>query len=130
MQRYRECHDFYHCINWLPVNVESELALKFFEFANFGLPMTVISALFGPLRLDATKRARLYREFVPWALRNGYNAKPLITVFWEERWDQNVVDLKRELHLEDAPPARWGKALTEAAKEKARRQKPVGDVSS
>jgi ubiquinone biosynthesis protein COQ4 len=122
MQRYRECHDFYHCINSLSVNVESELALKFFEFANFGLPVAAISALFGPLRLDSTKRARLFREYVPWALRSGSSAKPLINVFWEERWEQNVVALKQELGLEDPPPAQWGKPLSEAAKAKLRRQ--------
>lgn len=122
MQRYRECHDFYHCVNDLPVNVESELALKYFEFANFGLPVAAISAIFGPLRLDSVKRARLFKEYVPWALRTGSSAKPLINVFWEERWDQQVVEMKQELGLVDPPPARWSKALTEAAKEKKRRE--------
>src|ERR1700761_2636828 len=123
MQRYRECHDFYHCITSLPVSVESELALKYFEFANFHLPVTAISAIFGPLRLDSAKRARLFREYVPWALRVGGNAEPLINVFWEQRWEQNVEDLKKELKIEDPPPARWPKALTEAAREKAQRKK-------
>jgi ubiquinone biosynthesis protein COQ4 len=129
MQRYRECHDFYHCINNLPVNVESELALKFFEFANFGLPVAAISALFGPLRLDTAKRSRLYREYVPWALRTGSSAKPLINVFWEERWEQSMISLQKELGLEDPPPARWGKALSEAAKEKARRERTNGNTA-
>lgn len=122
MQRYRECHDFYHCINSLPVNVESELALKYFEFANLGLPVAAISAIFGPLRLDSEKRHRLLREYVPWALRVGGSARPLINVFWEERWGQDVRELKGELGLEDPPPARWGKPLTEAAKNARRRE--------
>ena len=128
MQRYRECHDFYHCINNLPVNVESELALKFFEFANFGLPVAAISAMFGPLRLDSGKRNRLYREYVPWALRTGSSAQPLINVFWEERWEQSIGELKRELGLEDPPPARWSKALSEAVQERARREKQKNNV--
>ncbi|TFY83418.1 hypothetical protein EWM64_g604 [Hericium alpestre] len=36
LQRYRECHDFYHAICFLPVYVEYEVALKFFEFAKLG----------------------------------------------------------------------------------------------
>ena len=36
MQRYRECHDFYHAVTGLPVYVEGEVALKAFEFANTG----------------------------------------------------------------------------------------------
>jgi ubiquinone biosynthesis protein COQ4 len=116
MQRYRECHDFYHCITNLPVNVESELALKYFEFANLGLPMTAISALFGPLRLNADKRSRLFREYVPWALKCGGSARSLITVYWEERWGQEVEEMKREFGIWDPPAARWGRSLSEARK--------------
>ncbi|KAF9444463.1 ubiquinone biosynthesis protein COQ4, mitochondrial [Macrolepiota fuliginosa MF-IS2] len=122
MQRYRECHDFYHCICNLPVNVESELALKHFEFANLGLPMTAISAIFGPLRLTHRKRERLYSEFVPWALKCGGTAKSLITVYWERRWDQNVEDIKRELGIWDPPEARWSKPLSEAKAAATKRQ--------
>lgn len=121
MKRYRESHDFYHCICNLPVNVDSELALKFFEYANFGIPMTLISGLFGPLRLDAAKRTRLFTEYVPWALRCGSNARPLITVYWEERWSQDVGEMKKEFGVWDPPPAVWPAPLTEAAKEKRRK---------
>jgi ubiquinone biosynthesis protein COQ4 len=105
------------------VNVESELALKFFEFANMGLPVAAISAIFGPLRLDQAKRSRLFREYVPWALRVGGTAEPLINVFWEERWGQNVQKLKAELGLEDPPAAKWSKPLKEAIQERERREK-------
>lgn len=123
MQRYRECHDFYHCICSLPVNVESELALKYFEFANLGLPMAALSAAFGHLRLDSKKRSRLFSEFVPWALKCGGSARSLITVYWEERWDQNVEDMKKEFGIWDPPEARWSRPLSEAKAAAARRQK-------
>jgi ubiquinone biosynthesis protein COQ4 len=114
MQRYRECHDFYHCITNMPVSVTYELALKFFEFANLGLPVAGISAAFGHLRLTSTQRARLFSEYVPWALKCGGSAKSLITVYWEERWDQNIEEMKKELGIWDAPPAKWTKPLSEA----------------
>jgi ubiquinone biosynthesis protein COQ4 len=121
MQRYRECHDFYHCVVSLPVSVEAELAVKFFEFANLGLPVAAISAVFGPLRLDSRKRERLFREYVPWAMRVGGTARPLITVYWEERWGQNIEELKAELGIADPPPARWPKPLKEAELARARK---------
>jgi len=122
MQRYRESHDFYHTICNLPVNVASELALKYFEFANFGLPMTALSAVFGPLRLTSAQRSRLFREFVPWALRCGGSARCLIDVYWEERWEQNVDYLKAELGIWDPPEAVWPKKpLTEAARARERK---------
>ncbi|KAG6831344.1 Ubiquinone biosynthesis protein [Tricholoma furcatifolium] len=122
MQRYRECHDFYHCICNLPVNVESELALKYFEFVNLGLPVAAISAVFGPLRLNAQKRARLFSEYVPWAFRCGGSARSLITVYWEERWGQNVEEMKKEFGIWDPPEARWSRPLSEAKAAAARRQ--------
>ncbi|KAH0586505.1 Ubiquinone biosynthesis protein [Termitomyces sp. 'cryptogamus'] len=126
MQRYRECHDFYHCICNLPVNVESELALKFFEFVNLGLPVAAISAAFGPLRLNCQKRARLYSEYVPWALRCGSSAKNLIAVYWEKRWEQDVEEMKKELGLWDPPEARWSRPLTEAKATATKRQQASG----
>lgn len=98
----------------MPVNVESELAVKLFEFANLGLPMTGLAALFGPLRISPQKRARLYSEYFPWALKCGGSARSLITVYWEERWEQNVEDIKKELGLWDPPAAQWRKPLSEA----------------
>ena len=98
----------------LPVSVEYELALKYFEFANLGLPMTAIAAVFGPLRLSAKKRERLFAEYVPWALRCGGSARSLITVYWEERWGQNLDEMKKEFGIWDPPEARWSKPLNEA----------------
>lgn len=123
MQRYRECHDFYHCICSLPVNVESELAIKFFEFANLGIPMAGFSAAFGHIRLTSEKRAKLFREFVPWAVKCGSTANSLITVYWEKRWEQNIDELKKELGIWDPPPAKWRKPLSEAKAAAAKRQK-------
>ncbi|KAE9390489.1 Coq4-domain-containing protein [Gymnopus androsaceus JB14] len=98
MQRYRECHDFYHCICNFSVNVESELAIKYFEFANLGLPLAAISA----------KRNTLFSEYVPWAMKYGSTAQCLITVYWEKRWEQNVEELRKELGIRDSP-AKWSK---------------------
>jgi ubiquinone biosynthesis protein COQ4 len=124
MQRYRECHDFYHCICNMPVSVTYELALKFFEFANLGLPLAGISAAFGPLRLTQAQRHKLFTEYVPWALRCGGSAQSLISVYWEQRWEQNVEKMKKEFGIWDPPEAKWRKPLSEAkAAAEARRIK-------
>ncbi|KAH7342017.1 coenzyme Q biosynthesis protein Coq4-domain-containing protein [Rhizoctonia solani] len=98
MTRYRECHDFYHAVCGLSVSVPSELALKVFELANFGLPIA------------------------PWAFRCGAAARPLITVYWEKRWDQPLNELKRELGIWDPPQVEWGNSLSEAKRERERRK--------
>ena len=120
MQRYRECHDFYHALCGLPVSVEYELALKVFEFANLGLPSAALSTA-AVVRLNATKRARFLSEYVPWALRCGSAAQSMITVYWEERWAQDLEELKKELGVWDPPPPKWRRPLSEAKDAAARR---------
>ena len=70
------------------------------------------AAAFGHLRIGSAKRARLFDEYVPWAVKCGSGAQSMITVYWENRWEQNMDELKKELGLWDAPPARWPKPKT------------------
>lgn len=123
MQRYRECHDLYHCIVNLPVQVEYELAVKFFEFANLGLPVAGFAAAFGHLPISSKKRARLFNDYVPWAIKCGSSAKSLITVYWEERWEQDVEKIREEFGIWEPPAATWRKPLNEAKDAAARKSK-------
>ncbi|THH08930.1 hypothetical protein EW145_g2375 [Phellinidium pouzarii] len=109
MQRYRECHDLYHCVLSLPVDGLSEIAVKAFEAANLGLPMAAMSATLGHLRLSPQRRTRYFQEYLPWALRCGGSAQNLITVYWEERWAQDIGELKKELGISEPPPTPWKK---------------------
>ncbi|KAI9784717.1 MAG: Ubiquinone biosynthesis protein [Peltula sp. TS41687] len=99
MQRYRECHDFYHALTGLPVMVEGEVALKAFEFANTLLPMTGLS-MFAVVRLRKEERRRFFGVFLPWALKNGLRAKEVINVYWEEQLERDVDELRAELGIE------------------------------
>lgn len=99
MQRYRECHDFYHALTGLPVVVEGEVALKTFEFANTLLPMTGLS-MFAVSRLKPAERKRFFKIYAPWAINNGVNAKEVINVYWEEQLEKDVDELRAELGIE------------------------------
>ena len=110
MQRYRECHDFYHCITSMLVRVEYEIVVKAFEFANLGLPMAGLAAVGASCRLSSARRDKL-KQYIPWALRCGGSARSLVTVYWERRWSQDIKDLKRELGIWDPPPGVWGNPL-------------------
>lgn len=105
MQRYRETHDFYHTLTGLPVTVDGEIALKWFEMMQTGLPMTMLSSFFGPLRLTMEERERLFNVYVPWALENGSNSKPLMNVRWEEWMERPVEQVQRELCVKPCPQA-------------------------
>lgn len=45
------------------------------------------------------QRKRYVAEYLPWAIKNGKNAKPLMSVYWEERWEQDTEDLRKELQI-------------------------------
>ncbi|XP_075942847.1 ubiquinone biosynthesis protein COQ4 homolog, mitochondrial isoform X2 [Anarhichas minor] len=53
MQRYREVHDLLHTLLGMPTNMLGEVAVKWFEAAQTGLPMCALGAVLGPLRLNA-----------------------------------------------------------------------------
>ena len=102
MQRYRECHDFYHALTGLPTLREGEVALKAFEFANTGLPMTGLS-LVAMARLSRKARDRLWRIYLPWAFWNGYKGGDLINVYWEEELRSDVGELRARLGIASPP---------------------------
>ncbi|KAK6347667.1 Ubiquinone biosynthesis protein [Orbilia javanica] len=105
MQRYRECHDFYHAITSLPIVREGEIALKVFEYANTGLPMTGLSA-FSTLTVKKDERDRLLSVYFPWAIRNGWKAESLLNVYWEEVLEKDVQEMRDQLGIEVPPDLR------------------------
>ncbi|CAI7664085.1 unnamed protein product [Penicillium pancosmium] len=105
MQRYRECHDFYHAVTGLPIFVEGELALKALEFLNTLLPMTGLS-LFAFVRMKPAEKERFLTLHLPWAVRSGLASKELINVYWEEVLEKDVDELRAELRIEQPPDLR------------------------
>lgn len=105
MQRYRECHDFYHAVTGLPIFVEGELALKALEFLNTLLPMTGLS-LFAYVRMKPAEKERFLSLHLPWAVRAGLSSKELINVYWEEVLEKDVDELRAELNIEQPPDLR------------------------
>jgi ubiquinone biosynthesis protein COQ4 len=99
MQRYRECHDFYHALTGLPIFREGEVALKAFEFANTLLPMTGLS-MFAVTTLKLAERKRFFEIYLPWALKNGLQSKEVINIYWEEQLERNVDELRNELGIQ------------------------------
>lgn len=130
MQRYRECHDFYHALTGLPVMVEGEVALKAFEFANTLLPMTGLS-LFAVIRLKKAERERFWRTYLPWALDNGSRCKEIINVYWEEELERDVDDLRKELGIERPPDLREiRKTLKEQRRLSKEKRERIGGLTA
>ncbi|KAL2100400.1 hypothetical protein ACEWY4_004794 [Coilia grayii] len=104
MQRYREVHDLLHTLLGMPTNMLGEVAVKWFEAAQTGLPMCILGAALGPLRLSSSRLRTLAASLGPWALRSGSRARCVLSVFYERRWDQSLDELREELGIEPPPP--------------------------
>ncbi len=103
MQRYRELHDFWHVLLGLPPTVRGELALKWFELVQTGLPMTAISAVVGPLRLSNSESKNLWAVDVPWAIRSGQRADFLMNVRVEDYLNEPLDSVRKSLNIEVYP---------------------------
>lgn len=99
IKRYREIHDFFHTLTGLGVTVEEEVALKWFEWAQTGLPMTMLSSVFGPLRMTWPERKRLYTGYVPWAIQCGASCTPLMNVYFEEHFHTPLDEFRKQLGI-------------------------------
>ncbi|XP_055010022.1 ubiquinone biosynthesis protein COQ4 homolog, mitochondrial isoform X2 [Boleophthalmus pectinirostris] len=103
MQRYREVHDFMHTLLGMPTNMLGEVAVKWFEAANTGLPMCALGAILGPLRLKTRHLQTLFKTLGPWALQSGRKTRCILNIFYERRWEQSIQDLHEELNIVPPP---------------------------
>jgi len=103
MLRYREVHDFLHVLTGLGTSVEAEIVQKWLELLQTGLPMTLLSATVGPLRISSTDRRLLLTEWVPWAARAAVQMPFFLNIYYERLFDYNLAQLRRELDLPPLP---------------------------
>ncbi|XP_063792315.1 ubiquinone biosynthesis protein COQ4 homolog, mitochondrial isoform X2 [Pseudophryne corroboree] len=101
-QRYREVHDLMHTLLGMPTNMLGEVVVKWFEAVQTGLPMCILGAVFGPLRLSAKRKKKLI-ELVPWAVQNGRSARCVLNFYYERRWEQTVEALREEIGILPSP---------------------------
>jgi len=102
MQRYREVHDLNHAVLNMPTNMVGEVAVKWVEALQTGLPMCIGGALLGPARFTA-KQARQFRQVRSWASEVGVKARLLTGIYFEERWEQDLDDFRREMRIPPPP---------------------------
>ncbi|OQR73115.1 ubiquinone biosynthesis protein COQ4 -like protein [Tropilaelaps mercedesae] len=103
-QRYREVHDLIHAMLAMPTTMLGEVTVKWVEAFQTRLPMTATAGLFGAVRLKPKHRQLYISQYLPWALQTGFESKPFMPVYFENRWAQDVDDLRRELCI-PLPPS-------------------------
>jgi len=103
MQRYREVHDFVHTLAGLSISVPHEIAVKWYEMVQTGLPMCALSSFVAPIRLTSRERANLRKYYIPWAVYCGYQSKFFMNVYFEKHFEKPINDLRQRLNFVPAP---------------------------
>lgn len=105
LQRYRESHDFIHVLcGALPTVREGEIAVKAFEFAALGIPMTGLAVGSVVTLKHREEWDRFWRVLGPWAVRSGGKAgAEVLCVRWEEELENDLERLRARLGIEPLP---------------------------
>jgi ubiquinone biosynthesis protein COQ4 len=100
MQRYRQTHDFCHVLLDIPPTVLGEVVIKWFELAQTQLPMTFLSAMFGPFSAGPREwRLLLQSGAFSWASKVGTTSDLLLNVYFEHHMETKLVDVRKIMHL-------------------------------
>ena len=126
MQRYRQVHDLWHTLFGLPPSYFGEVALKWLEAAQTGLPMCVAGAAAGGVRLPVAQQSIVTRHVLPWAARHAGSTVDLMSVYYEREWERPLEELREELRLEMPPPV----VLEQAQHARRRARSPVPHKSA
>ena len=104
LQRYKEVHDVAHVLLNYGTSVSQELAVKWFEMIQTGLPMSALAALVGPANLmlverDPKEAAKLMGTYLPHIIQNAKTSKMYLNVHYESKFEMNLNDLRKELNI-------------------------------
>ena len=103
MTRYREVHDLLHALLDMPTDMVGEVIVKWVEALQFGIPMCAGGAMLGPLRFKTASQIKRYSAYRPWAIKEGTKSKFILNVYYEQRWEQDIEDLRREMRIDPVP---------------------------
>ncbi|OZC07986.1 coenzyme Q biosynthesis protein Coq4 [Onchocerca flexuosa] len=95
MQRYRETHDFTHLLLQMKTTLLDEIAVKYFEGLQLGLPMCVLGGVFAGLRLNPKRQRAFVQQYLPWCVEQAVNSRLLIAVDWENHFEKSIPELQK-----------------------------------
>jgi ubiquinone biosynthesis protein COQ4 len=107
--RIRQTHDIWHTLSGFDTDPAGEVGLQGFYFAQFTNGPSALIAAGAILRSVLGRRYGELERFVEAfceGYRNGYRARPLLGVRWEELWLEPVAALRERFQIEPTALAR------------------------
>jgi ubiquinone biosynthesis protein COQ4 len=99
-QRARQTHDLWHVLTGLDTNIPGEIALQAFSYEQLHQNVSKLIVWFGK-RIFQRKYPHM-RPLIARARRAGAEAPFLLAFEWEKLWAEPLVELRKELRLDQA----------------------------
>ncbi|MEO6773753.1 MAG: Coq4 family protein [Kofleriaceae bacterium] len=97
MRRFRQTHDVWHALLGLGVTGHEEVIIHWFSFGQLRLPVSAMIMVLGSLKhLVLERRWDALRHSALEAYRAGRDAAPLLPVVWEDRWAEDLDDVRAD----------------------------------
>jgi ubiquinone biosynthesis protein COQ4 len=95
MRRFRQTHDVWHALLGLGIAGHEEVVIHWFSYGQLRLPVSAMIMFFGSLKhVVLERRWGALRHSLREAYELGRHAPPLLGVYWEEQWEDPLVDVR------------------------------------
>ncbi len=95
VHRYRQTHDIWHVLMGLGTRGHEEVLVHAFSWGMLGLPNSAMIVGLGTLKhIVLERRWTVLRHGVREAYRTGQRAAPLLTVAWEDQWEDSLAAVR------------------------------------
>lgn len=106
LQRVRQTHDLWHTTLGLTTQPYHEVLVHAFQWSQLRMPYSGLVVFFGAWKhFVGEARWTALRYQLPAAFAAGRRAGPLLSIAWENRWEQPLDDLRREFRV--TPASAW-----------------------
>ena len=100
LRRIRQCHDLWHLLLGVGTQGHEEILVHCFSVAQTGFPYSLAVISMGSVKhMLLEGRWKALTRDTRRAYRSGREARPLLTAYWERRWEQPLDDVRREFGI-------------------------------
>lgn len=100
MRRFRQTHDVWHALMGVGISGHEEVITHWFSYGQLRLPVSAMIMVLGTMKhLVLERRWGALRHSAMEAYRSGRNAAPLLGVVWEDRWTEQLVDVRAHFNV-------------------------------
>jgi ubiquinone biosynthesis protein COQ4 len=109
MRRFRQTHDVWHALMGIGITGHEEVLTHWFSYGQLQLPVSALIMVFGTMKhMLLERRWDALKHSLMEAYRSGRNAASLISVCWEDLWEQPLDEVRARYNVQPLDRSRFG----------------------